>query len=145
MVTIAAGRIERWRIVNASSARYVRLSLGGVRFQIIGTDGGLIESPVTATEVLLPPADRVELAVGPFETEGAVLNIEDLPYYRMAGKKPIERFGTLRIAPRKPSTARVPARLREIAPLVTGDATVTRTEVRVQIEPSPRARLRRQR
>jgi FtsP/CotA-like multicopper oxidase with cupredoxin domain len=126
-LTIAAGQIERWRIVNASSARYVRLSLGGLPFQIIGTDGGMIEAPVTATEVLLPPADRIELAVGPFENEGAVLGIEDLPYYRMAGKKGVEHFGTIRIAPRKPSTALVPARLREIAPLVTGDPIVTRT------------------
>jgi FtsP/CotA-like multicopper oxidase with cupredoxin domain len=126
-LTIAAGQIERWRIVNASSARYVRLSLGGKPFQIIGTDGGLIEAPVTVTEVLLPAADRVELAVGPFENEGAVLNIEDLPYYRMAGKKGVERFGTIRVTARKPSTARVPAWLREIAPLVTNDATVTRT------------------
>jgi FtsP/CotA-like multicopper oxidase with cupredoxin domain len=126
-LTIAAGQIERWRIVNASSARYVRLSLGGLPFQIIGTDGGMIEAPVTATEVLLPAADRIELAVGPFENEGAVLGIEDLPYYRMAGKKAVEHFGTIRIAPRKPSTALVPARLREIAPLVTGDPIVTRT------------------
>ena len=125
-LTIAAGQIERWRIVNASSARYVRLSLGGKSFQIIGTDGGLIEAPVTVTEVLIPAADRVELAVGPFENEGVVLNIEDLPYYRMAGKKGVERFGTIRVTARKPSTARVPARLREIAPLVTGDANVTR-------------------
>jgi FtsP/CotA-like multicopper oxidase with cupredoxin domain len=77
--------------------------------------------------VLLPPADRVELAVGPFETEGAVLNIEDLPYYRMAGKKGVERFGTIRVSTRKPSTARVPDRLRQIAPLVSGTADVTRT------------------
>jgi FtsP/CotA-like multicopper oxidase with cupredoxin domain len=62
--TIAAGQIERWRIVNASSARYIRLSLGGLPFQIIGTDGGFIEAAVTAEEVLLPPADCVELAVG---------------------------------------------------------------------------------
>lgn len=126
-LTIAAGQIERWRIVNASSARYVRLSLGGKPFQIIGTDGGLIEAPVTVTEILIPAADRVELAVGPFENEGAVLNIEDLPYYRMAGKKGVERFGTIRVTARKPSAARVPARLRDIAPLVTGDVKVTRT------------------
>jgi FtsP/CotA-like multicopper oxidase with cupredoxin domain len=45
----------------------------------------------------------------------------------MAGKKRVERFETIRIMPRKASTARVPARLREIAPLVIGDASVTRT------------------
>ena len=126
-LTIAAGQIERWRIVNASSARYVRLSLGGLPFQIIGTDGGLVEAPVTAKEVLLPPADRVELAVGPFENEGDVFGIDDLPYDRKAGKKGVERFGMIRIAPRKPSTAQVPPRLREIAPLATGEASVTRT------------------
>ena len=125
--TIAAGQIERWRIVNASSARYVRLSLGGRPFQIIGTDGGFIEAPVAAEEVLLPPGDRVELAVGPFDNEGEVFAIEDLPYYRMAGKKGVERFGTVRVTSRQPSAARVPERLREIPRLVTGDANVTRT------------------
>ncbi len=124
---IAAGQIERWRIVNASSARYVRLSLGGLPFRIIGTDGGLIEAPVTAEEMLLPPGDRVEFAVGPFEQEGAVYGIDDLPYYRGTGKKDAERFGTIRVGPRKPSTARLPPRLRAIAPLATGTEPVTRT------------------
>src|SRR6266699_4888130 len=87
---IAAGQIERWRIVNASSARYVRLSLGGLPFQIIGTDGGFIEAPVTAEEVLLAPGDRVELAVGPFEKEGDVLGIDDLPFNRGTVKKGVE-------------------------------------------------------
>src|ERR687887_1708221 len=86
-LTIAAGQIERWRIVNASSARYVRLSLGGIPFRIIGTDGGLIEAPVTAEEVLLPAADRVELVIGPFEKEGDVFSIEDLPYNRWPGRR----------------------------------------------------------
>jgi FtsP/CotA-like multicopper oxidase with cupredoxin domain len=126
-LTIAAGQIERWRVVNASSARYVRLSLGGAPFQILATDGGFIEAPVIADEVLLPPGDRVELAVGPFETEGQVLGIQDLPYYRMAGKKGTERFGTVRVTARKPSAARVPARLRELPPPVSADAGVTRT------------------
>lgn len=136
-LTIAAGQIERWRIVNASSARYVRLSLGGLPFQIIGSDGGLIEAPVKAEEALLPPGDRVELAVGPFEQEGAVLRIDDLPYYRGTGRKGAQRFGTIRIAPRKASTARIPARLREIAPLVSGTASVTRT-VKLGFKPSLR-------
>ena len=35
-------------------------------FTILGSDGGLLEAPVLATEVLLTPGDRVDLAVGPF-------------------------------------------------------------------------------
>lgn len=50
-LTIAAGYTERWRIINASSARYIRLSLGGATFRIIGTDGGLIEAPVDAASI----------------------------------------------------------------------------------------------
>jgi FtsP/CotA-like multicopper oxidase with cupredoxin domain len=126
-LTIAGGQIERWRIVNASSARYVRLSIGGAPFQILGTDGGLLEAPVSATEVLLTPADRVELAVGPFE-EGEELAIEALAYSRSTIKRrKTERFGTLRVGPAKPSTAVVPERLRTITPLAPASTPATRT------------------
>ena len=125
-LTIAAGQVERWRIINASSARYVRLSLGGATFRIIGTDGGLIETPVEATEVLLPPADRVELLVGPF-AEGEVLSIDSLRYLRSTMKmRGDERFGTLVVEREKPSIASVPARLRTIEPLAAADATPNR-------------------
>src|SRR5919197_2151197 len=76
---VAAGQVERWRIINASSARYVLLSIGDQPFTILGTDGGLITKPVTASEVLLAPADRVELAVGPF-SDGETLELKSLPY-----------------------------------------------------------------
>lgn len=125
-LTIAAGQVERWRIINASSARYVRLSLGGATFRIIGTDGGLIETPVEATEVLLPPADRVELLVGPF-AEGEVLAIDSLRYLRSTMKmRGNERFGTLAVGQEKPSIAAIPARLRTIEPLADAAATPNR-------------------
>jgi FtsP/CotA-like multicopper oxidase with cupredoxin domain len=125
---IAAGQVERWRIVNASSARYVLLSLGGRPFRIIGGDGGLRDRAVTATETLLTPGDRVELAVGPFEDEGATIAIESLPYRRTSMKRPRrDTWGTLRVGPRAPSVAAVPDVLRTIAPLVpAGPITPTR-------------------
>ncbi len=126
-LTIAAGQVERWRIINASSARYVRLSIGGAPFRIIGTDGGLIEAPVEVTEVLLPPADRVEILVGPF-TEGQTLAVETLRYNRMTmGRRGTERFATLEVGPAKPSALVIPERLRTIEPLAASDATSTRT------------------
>jgi len=126
-LTMAAGQIERWRVVNAASARYVRLSLGGRPFTLIGTDGGLLTAPVTLTEVLLPPSDRAELAVGPF-AEGETLRIESLPYDRKSinSQKKAELFATLRVGPAMPSLAEIPTTLREIAPLVTGPVTPTR-------------------
>jgi FtsP/CotA-like multicopper oxidase with cupredoxin domain len=125
-LTIAAGQIERWRIVNASSARYIRLSIGGAPFQMLGTDGGLLEAPVSVSEVLLAPADRVDIAVGPFE-EGEELTLEALAYKRMTMKKrKTERFATLRVGPPKPSAAVIPERLRTITPLADLSATPTR-------------------
>jgi FtsP/CotA-like multicopper oxidase with cupredoxin domain len=120
-VRMAAEQVERWRFVNAASARYVRLSVGGRPFRIIGTGGGLVPEPVTVTEVLLTPADRTEIAVGPF-AEGETLRIETLPFNRGSFKahRKSELFATVRVGAAAPSVARLPDRLREIEPLVTG-------------------------
>src|ERR671936_1253153 len=93
---IAVGQIERWRIVNAANTRFVRLSIGGRPFSILGTDGGLLPAPLRATEVLITPGDRVELAVGPF-AEGEVLELEALPYDRGRGEPRRDRLATLRV------------------------------------------------
>jgi FtsP/CotA-like multicopper oxidase with cupredoxin domain len=131
-LTISGGQVERWRIVNAASARYVRLSIGGRPFRILGTDGGLITSPFTTSEVVLAPADRIDLAVGPFAEEEA-LKIESLRYSR--GKLGFriprrETFATLRVGPTAPSRAVIPEVLRDIEPIVTGPVKPTR-EVRL--------------
>ena len=127
--SIAAGQTERWRLVNACSARYVRLSLGGRPFRLIGGDGGLRTEPVTVTETLLTPGDRVELAVGPFDDEGADIAIESLPYRRTSMKRPRrDVWGTLRVGPRAASVAAVPSTLATITPLVpAGPVAPTRT------------------
>jgi FtsP/CotA-like multicopper oxidase with cupredoxin domain len=128
--TVPAGQVERWRVVNAASARYVRLSIGGYLFRILGTDGGLLESPVTANDVLFTPGDRFDLAVGPFE-EGDTVSIESLPYDRGHGtgtKKP-ERFATVRVGPTAPSEAVIPDRLRTIEPLAPASSTPNREVV----------------
>ena len=136
-LTIAAGQVERWRVVNAASARYVRLSIGGRPFTLIGTDGGLIDAPVTMNEILLTPADRVELAVGPF-TEGETIAIETLAYNRMTMvRSRRESFATLRVGPAATSRATIPSTLRHIAPLVTGQATPSR-EVHLGLKASLR-------
>jgi FtsP/CotA-like multicopper oxidase with cupredoxin domain len=124
-INVSAGQMERWRVVNASSARYVRLSVDGKAFTIIGTGGGLIEAPVSATEVLLVPGNRTDIVVGPFD-EGEVFSIESLPYDRHTGKKRVERFATVRVGPPRSSRARIPERLREIERLVPVDAAPNR-------------------
>jgi FtsP/CotA-like multicopper oxidase with cupredoxin domain len=133
----AAGQIERWRVVNASSARYVRLSIGGTPFSILGTGGGSIESPVQATEALLVPGDRIDIAVGPFN-EGDVVSVESLPYDRHTGKKTVERFATVRVGAAQASTAAIPDRLRVIEALAGPEALPNRV-----VKLSERMSLRR--
>src|SRR5439155_10819043 len=62
-VTIRSGEVQRWRLVNASAARYYRLSLAGHTFLHVGSDAGFFERPVERGELLLAPSERVELLV----------------------------------------------------------------------------------
>ena len=62
-LSVQPGATERWRIINATNARYLRLALTGHTLRIAGFDGGLIEQAQTVNEVLLAPAQRVELIV----------------------------------------------------------------------------------
>src|SRR5512133_1322493 len=107
---MAAGLVERWRLVNAASSRYVRLSIGGRQFTILGSDGGLLEAPVVVTEVLLTPGDRVDLAIGPF-AEGDSIEVVSLAYDRGMVKEPATRYATVRVGPPAPSQASIPATL----------------------------------
>ena len=57
------GERERWRIVNACTARYLRLRLDGQRLQLLGIDSGRLEQPKDVVEVLLAPGNRADLLV----------------------------------------------------------------------------------
>ncbi len=127
VLEIAAGQVERWRFINASSARYIRLSIGGKPFKLLGTDGGLLEAPVTMNEILLATADRVDMAVGPFD-QGAELSVDALKYMRKTIRtRKDERFATVRVGSPRPSAARIPERLRRIEPLAPASASPNRT------------------
>jgi FtsP/CotA-like multicopper oxidase with cupredoxin domain len=125
-ISMNAGQVERWRIINAASARYFRLSVGGKAFQIIGTDGGLLQRAVSVSEVLLTPGERVDILAGPFE-EGHSFFIETLVYDRVTFvKSRHEKFAEVLVGNRMPSVANVPTTLRKIEPLASSDAAINR-------------------
>lgn len=137
VLQLYAGQQERWRIVNASSARYIRLSLGGKPFRVIATDGGLLESPRTETELLLTPGERFDIVVGPFGV-GEVFSIDALPYNRttfLRAKK--HRYATVQVLEEKSSHAHIPNQLTTIEPLAPRDAEITRS-VMLSVGPSLR-------
>jgi FtsP/CotA-like multicopper oxidase with cupredoxin domain len=122
---VAAGQVERWRVINASSARFILLSIGGQEFSIVGTGGGLIEEPVPVRELLLVPGDRADIVVGPF-AEGTSLSVNAMPCNRHTGKPKVERFASVRVGTRRDSAAVIPSRMRLIESLATPDATPNR-------------------
>jgi suppressor of ftsI len=55
---------ERWRILNATNARYLRLQLPGHSLALVGTDGGPLErAQIGLREILVAPAQRVDVVV----------------------------------------------------------------------------------
>ena len=62
-VITQSATMERWRIWNACSARYLRLALPGYTLTLVGTDGGLLEHGQGLDEILLSPGERVEVLV----------------------------------------------------------------------------------
>ncbi|SFS06017.1 Multicopper oxidase with three cupredoxin domains (includes cell division protein FtsP and spore coat protein CotA) [Microbacterium sp. cf046] len=69
----------RLRLLNASSARMYDFAFGdGRSFDLIATDGGLLESPVQSTAVPLSPGERAEIVVE-LEPGERVALISDAP------------------------------------------------------------------
>lgn len=122
--TVTPGATERWRIINATADRYLRLSLDGHYFAVVGTDGGLLDQPLPGlSEWLLAPAQRVEIVVSMNTRRSTRYALRDLGYGgAMNGGSDIELMtvqtsGAVALAP-----VELPRILRPIVAL--GPATV---------------------
>jgi FtsP/CotA-like multicopper oxidase with cupredoxin domain len=113
------GATERWRIINATADRYLRIGLDGHRFAVVGTDGGLLGQPLPGlTEWLLAPAQRVEIVVTIAARQSTRYTLRDLGYAGgMVGSAGGElmTIETGRVPAQAPVT--LPATLRPIADL----------------------------
>ncbi|MGB3955787.1 MAG: multicopper oxidase family protein [Brooklawnia sp.] len=57
------GQRERWRVVNACTSRYLRLSLPEQGLELLGIDSGREPAPREVADVLLAPGNRADLLV----------------------------------------------------------------------------------
>lgn len=132
-VYVNGGQTERWRFINSSSARYFQLYMGGKEFKIIATDGGLIEHPVTVTQVLITPGERLDILID-FK-EGETFALESLAYNRTTMfKAKRETFTTVYAGENKPTKAFIPEHLTTIKQLATQHAAANRT-VTLSVDP----------
>ncbi len=118
VLAVAKGEKRRLRLFNATNARFLRLTFENAAMVLVGTDGGLIEAPVGIDDLLLAPAERVELIIS-FDKPGAA-KLVTLGYERgwMGPGKPEEAGMTLLTANVSEEAAPVapplPAKLRSI-------------------------------
>lgn len=122
ILTVEPGSSRLLRIYNATNGRYLRLALPQQSVALVGTDGGYLAEPVSnLSEVLLAPAERVELVVT-FQSDSGRIAMQDRPYdhgWMGPGKPASETRAILTIDVRgaRQSAFPLPARLRELAAL----------------------------
>ena len=81
-IEVAAKSRERWRFVNSANGRYFNLRLPGVKFRVIGWDGGLIPEPYEVDTLLVAPGERYEVLVEIPDQRGERLQLETIHYDR---------------------------------------------------------------
>jgi len=70
-IHIQPGETQRWRFANASSDDFFLLKLDGHTFHVIAKDGNPYDEVVPVDEILLAPAERVEVLVQATTTPGS--------------------------------------------------------------------------
>ena len=128
-LTARPGERERWRIVNACVARYVRLRLDGQQLDLLGIDSGRYAAPRRVEEVVLAPGNRADLLVTATEGSSAleVLGVDRGSVGGMMGGSPSGDVGTIAalqvtgaaVAAQPAPAAQPPARdLRDAEPAI---------------------------
>lgn len=82
--TIAPGATERWRVLDATNGRYLRLVLDGGPMWVVALDGCSLPGPMAVSELLLAPGQRAEVVVRAPVTSGQKLVLRTIAYNRGA-------------------------------------------------------------
>ena len=111
-------RKYRFRLLNASNARFYHLSLqNGLEFHQIGTEQGLLPAPLALKKISLAPAERVDVVVDFSDSRGEQIVLKDTSYtvmqFRVSGNKVSD-------------ASSLPAQLRTIGRIAESDAVRTR-------------------
>jgi FtsP/CotA-like multicopper oxidase with cupredoxin domain len=122
-----SGAPQRWRIVNTAKSRFFFIDLDGQPIVKIGSDGGLLEKPVTTDVMLVTPGERVDVIVRPTGAAGSTFVVKAMLYNRGYGSveyRSVEDLFSIEFTaePSVPIKA-LPSIARAIAPPVAAGAT----------------------
>jgi FtsP/CotA-like multicopper oxidase with cupredoxin domain len=95
VLPINPGQVQRWMIINASTARFYKLSLDKHTMYLVGTDGGLLDKSYPLSEILLSPGERVDILVKADQSSGEY-KVRSLPYDR--GRNTLQKITLMTIS-----------------------------------------------
>ncbi len=99
-IDIRPGESQRWRLVNASPERFLRMKPVGGEYFLLARDGVTLQHPVRLDEMFLAPGQRYEVLVRAGRTRGAFKLVQQYfdqrptPY----GVQPEVQVATVRVA-----------------------------------------------
>jgi len=131
-------RKYRFRLLNASNARFWNLSIqGGPPAVQIGSDGGLFNRPVPLSNLILLPAERADVIVDFSRFAGRTLTLTnaDLPVEVSSPAPPLDTVMEIRVGRRvsSPGPAGIPSSLPGTMPAL-GAPSLTRNITLEEVE-----------
>jgi hypothetical protein len=124
----------RFRILNGSNSRVYTLSLSdGASFQLIGTDGGLIDAPISMTEITLAPAERADIVIdfAGYNTLDEIILTNSAPIKFPNPNNPTEgvipNVMKFKVTAEAGFTGALPSTLRAVDPIPENEAAGTRS------------------
>jgi spore coat protein A, manganese oxidase len=86
-------RRYRFRVLNGSNARFYNLALSNkASFQVIGSEGGFLNSPVTVNSLTIAPGERYDVVIDFSGVRGKILTLKnsaEVPFGNAEAKPPI--------------------------------------------------------
>ena len=120
----------RLRLLNGSTARVYNLSLSnGIPFHVIGSDGGLLATPETATNIMLAPGERADVLVDFSSlTIGQELFLVSNKFskYNLQGRQAFSIM-KFKVESNGSNSFTLPSKLSMITPIPTSSSIKTRT------------------
>lgn len=132
-------RKYRFRILNGSNARFYRIKLSsGQNFVQIGTEGGLLEKPIIVSEIILAPAERVDVIIDFSNHKGqSIILTNDAPAPFPNGAPPSSDLTQImefcvKQKLHKPDNSKIPKKLSCLEHLDPNDAVIVRKNLLVE-------------
>jgi FtsP/CotA-like multicopper oxidase with cupredoxin domain len=122
---VRAGKQQRWRIINATRARYYNVRLRNHRFMKLGGDNGLAARSTDTYGLLVTPGERADAVFTPADEPGTTNVLRWVPTERGYGstfnRASVEMLKIETVADAPVTPEPIPTELRTIEPIdVTG-------------------------